>query len=110
MNKKKEIVFVPATPGSKLRYLLQKNDDMMSQVLSALEGTAKETILHKTGSNKKQRIPDWKEDVAPFKDNAHFWHSVWVSAGKPLNTTLHTIMKKSRNRYHLILRKKENFA
>ena len=82
-------------------------DDVMSQVLSALEETAKETIPHKTGSNKKQRIPEWKEDVAPFKDNAHFWHSVWVSAGKPLNTTLHTIMKKSRNRYHLILRKKK---
>ena len=63
--------------------------------------------LHRKQKVGKQRIPEWKEDVAPFKDSAHFWHSVWVSAGKPLNCTLHTIMKKSRNRYHLVLRQKK---
>ena len=40
-------------------------------------------------------------------EQSKFWFSLWVSAGKPLNTTLHTIMKKSRNRYHLVLRKKK---
>ena len=82
-------------------------DDLMSQLLSALEDTASETIPQKSAKVGKQRIPEWKEDVAPFKENAHFWHSVWVSAGKPLNCTLHTIMKKSRNRYHLVLRQKK---
>ena len=82
-------------------------DDVMSQVLSALEETASESTPQVTGCIKKQRIPEWKGDVAPVKDNAHFWHSVWVSAGKPLNNTLHTIMKKTRNQYHLVLRKKK---
>ena len=34
-----------------------------------------------------------------------FWHSIWISAGKPLNNTLHSIMKKTRNRYHFQIRK-----
>ena len=55
-------------------------DDLMSQLLSALEDTATETIPQKSTKVGKQKIPDWKEDVAPFKDNAHFWHCVWISA------------------------------
>ena len=34
-----------------------------------------------------------------------FWHSIWISADKPLNNTLHSIMKKTRNRYHFQIRK-----
>ena len=82
-------------------------DVLMHQTLKALEFTASKTIPLPRGKEAKVRIPDWKDDVAPFKENAHFWHSVWVSAGKPLNCHLHKIMKMTRNRYHLILRKKK---
>ena len=50
-------------------------------------------------------IPRWKEDIAPYKDNALFWNSVWNSAGKPHNTELHNIMKRTRNLYHFHIRK-----
>ena len=34
-------------------------------------------------------IPGWNDLVKPFKEDAMFWHSIWISAGKPLNNTLH---------------------
>ena len=82
-------------------------DNVMAQVLSALEAAAENNLPIPVAKSNKRRIPDWKDDVAPLKENAHFWHSVWLSAGKPLNCHLHDIMKKTRNRYHLILRKKK---
>ena len=30
---------------------------------------------------------------------------IWISTGKPLNNTLHSIMKKTRNRYNFQIRK-----
>ena len=53
----------------------------------------------------KTRFSSWQEDVQPFKDTAMFWHSIWLSAGRPLNTELHNIMKKTRNQYHYQIRK-----
>jgi hypothetical protein len=47
----------------------------------------------------------WKDFIEPFQDNARFWFSIWVSAGKPLNTVLHSIMKSTRNKYHYQIRK-----
>ena len=85
-------------------------DYLMTQVLSALEEAARTNLPIPEANSGKMRIPDWKEDVAPLKENAHFWHSVWVSAGKPINCYLHVIMKKTRNRYHLVLRKKKRMV
>ena len=47
----------------------------------------------------------WREKIQPFKDRAMFWHAIWVSAGKPLNTQLHMLMKRTRNIYHLQIRR-----
>ena len=43
--------------------------------------------------------------MEPFKKDAQFWNSIWISAGRPLNTELHRIMKRTRNVYHLQIRK-----
>ena len=43
--------------------------------------------------------------VKPFKDNAKFWHEVWLSCGKPINSSVHSIMKRTRNIYHYQFRK-----
>ena len=37
----------------------------------------------------------------PFKDDALFWHSVWISVGRSLNTEQHRIMR--RTKYTLII-------
>ena len=50
-------------------------------------------------------VPGWSLTVKPFRDKAHFWHQVWISAGRPLNTQLHKIMKKSKDVYHFQYRK-----
>ena len=44
------------------------------------------------------------------KDNDYFWNSVWISAGKPINCQLHNIMKITRNRYHLLIRRNKREA
>ena len=53
-------------------------------------------------------IPGWKDSVQPFKDDSYFWHQIWQSAGRPINTELHSIMKQVRNVYHYQLRKCKN--
>ena len=50
-------------------------------------------------------MPGWSDSVAPFRNNAHFWHNVWTSAGKPINCNLHNIMKRTRNLYLFQVRK-----
>ena len=45
--------------------------------------------------------PGFKIRVKPFKDVAYFWHQVWKSASSPLNCELHTIMKRTRNKYRM---------
>ena len=82
-------------------------DEVMYQVLSSLEESAIKNMTRTSRKNHKQKVPDWNEDIEPFRENAHFWHSVWISAGKPMNCQVHDIMKKTRNRYHLLIRKKK---
>ena len=55
--------------------------------------------------SKKKSVPGWKEAVGPYKEEAYFWHQVWVSYGRPINNDLHTAMKKSKNKYHYEYRK-----
>ena len=55
-------------------------------------------------------IASCANEVEPFKKDAYFWHAVWMSAGRPLNTTLHRIMKRTRNVYYLQIRKCKNMA
>ena len=58
---------------------------------------------------KEHPIAFWSE-IEPFKKDAQFWHSIWISAGRPLNTELHKIMKRTRNVYHLQIRKNKKAA
>ena len=53
----------------------------------------------------KKPTPGFNNQVKPFKETAYFWSAVWKSAGRPLNTQLHNIMKRSRNRYHIEFKK-----
>ena len=47
----------------------------------------------------------WNEEVKVYQNTAQFWHAIWVSAGRPVNCQLHFIMKRTRNVYHLMIRK-----
>ena len=47
----------------------------------------------------------WKEQVAPERKASLFWHSVWLSAGRPNQDQLFEIMKATRNRFKYALRR-----
>ena len=56
---------------------------------------------------KKMTRPEWpwKQNIEPYRQDALFWHAVWLSAGRPINTELLKVMKRTRNMYHLHIRK-----
>ena len=63
-------------------------------------------------SFRKHTIPGWNTQVKPFHGEARFWFSLWVSAGKPLHSSvpgqdhdLFKLMKLSRNNYHYAVRR-----
>ena len=81
-------------------------NDYTLTILGAMDDTIKTLAVTKEGmKNRSKVIPGWNDLVKPFKDEALFWHSIWLSAGKPLNTNLHAIMKRTRNVYHYHIRK-----
>ena len=77
-------------------------DQLMGQILEAVEEAAKDSLPTKktSPSTRKKVTPGWKIHVKPFRDKAFFWSQVWKSADKPIGTVLHTLMKRSRNIYH----------
>ena len=88
-------------------------DDHMCKILQLVEECCKDNLPTPTARKsrlKKSRISAWYEEVQPFKENAQFWHAVWLSAGKPLNSQLHMIMKRTRNVYHYQIRKCKHAA
>ena len=67
-------------------------DNYAEKVFESLDLTAKQALPNICGnkktesSNPKKNIPGWTATVKPFKEDAMFWKSIWVSLGKPLNT------------------------
>ena len=70
-------------------------------LLKAVQEVDEENLSMPVGGGKspvdeKKKIPGWREIVSPFREEAYFWHQVWVSYGRPLNTDIHLMMKKTR--------------
>ena len=87
-----------------------KIDGFVEEVLKNISDSGFETLpLSKPRgrgkNNQRKKTAGWIEYVEPYQDNAKFWHSVWISAGRPINTELHKIMKRTRNRFHYQVRK-----
>jgi hypothetical protein len=59
----------------------------------------------------KSRTPGWNSNVAANKEDAMFWHRLWILNGKPPNGLIYDNMKTSRKTYHYSIRsvrKQEN--
>ena len=87
-----------------------KIDLFVEEMLKNISDSGFETLPisnpQSRGKNKtRKKTAGWKEYVEPYQDNAKFWHAIWHSAGRPLNTELHNIMKRTRNRFHYQVRK-----
>ncbi len=55
--------------------------------------------------SKKYQMPYWNETVEPLKSDAKFWHSIWVSCGKPQDGAVTQIMRNTKHKYHYAIRK-----
>ena len=79
-------------------------DHFTLEVLETVQAVAEVSLPVPAPSGQNKRVttirPGWSEEVKPFRETAYFWHQVWKSADKPLNTQLHMIMKRTRNTYH----------
>ena len=86
-------------------------DSFLISLLEALESAAFESLPTSLSAGefhskfKRKPMPGWSESVKPFRDNAIFWNAIWKSAGRPINTELHRLMKTTRNKYHYQIRK-----
>ena len=87
----------------------EKADEFICKVLACIEDAAAEALpvprSPRTLPSQAKLVPGWKEIVKPFRDKAFFWHQVWLSAGRPINTELHRIIKKTKNLYNFQYRK-----
>ena len=43
--------------------------------------------------------------MLPFKNDSLFWHSIWLSLGKPNSGPVFEVMKHSHNKYHYAVRR-----
>ena len=87
-------------------------DNFLRRILDSITQVGRECFQKRKKSSvtKKQKIPLWQENIQPFKDTSMFWHAIWESAGRPINTELHNIMKRTRNMYHYQIRKGKKLA
>ena len=79
-------------------------DQFTLELLETVQTVAEESLPVPTSSGKKSGKescrPGWSDEVKPYRDNAYFWHQIWDSLGRPINTQVHNVMKRTRNIYH----------
>ena len=85
-------------------------DSFITDILENVSDSGYETLplshpVKENTKNVRKKTAGWKEFVEPSQDTAKFWHAIWISAGRPLNTELHKIMKRTRNQFHYQVRK-----
>ena len=75
---------------------LEAVDWLATEILESVQSAAEETLPcpKAGGGEKKTKItPGFNQKVKPHNDTVFFWHSIWKSAGRPINTQLYKIMK-----------------
>ena len=87
-----------------------QRDDLVLDIMGAVIESSHKCIPMVGGRQKSVRpdsgmVPGWREEVAPFRDASIFWHSLWLSAGRPNTGQLYLTMKMTRNKYHHALRR-----
>ena len=81
---------------------LEAVDWFATEVMEAIHLAGEETLPFPGAGmeERKKKTPGFKACVQPFKEHPLFWQQVWKSAGCPLNTELHKVMKRTRSKYH----------
>ena len=81
--------------------------DLLETVQNVAEETLPIPAAGGDGTKSKSSRPGWREEVKPYRETAYFWHQIWQSCGRPTNTEVHHIMKRTRNQYHFHYKKCE---
>ena len=76
-------------------------------IIEAVESAAVECLPVVGGDGKGTSlvVPGWNDYVKPFSEENKFWYSVWVSAGKPSQGALFSLMKRSKLQYKHAIRR-----
>ena len=97
--------------------LSEERDSLVIDVMSSIIETSQQCIPMSGGRRGSkpecpvsQAIPGWGDFVEPYKQDAVFWHSVWQSAGRPVQGVLKGIMTRTRNMYHYAIRRVKRMA
>ena len=86
----------------------ERDSHVLDLLVAMIESSHCAIPLTKPGQNKEKRvknIPGWKQHVEPFRSDSMFWHSIWLSSGRPTSGELHRVMCWSRNKFHYAVRK-----
>ena len=83
----------------------QDLDEIAAGLMDVLESAVKMNIPQSGSSRSGSSIPGWSTFIKPLKEDADFWSSVWISAGRPQNTELHRVARYTRNKYHRGIKK-----
>ena len=93
---------------------LHDRDQHVLDILCAAIETSYETVpltsRQGTGTSCHQPLPGWKEIVEPLKQDSLFWHSIWLSAGRPPSGALHQVMCHARRKYHTAVKRVKRLA
>ena len=78
-----------------------------ADVLYSIQEAAESTLPtpKATSMDKHKKSLACLEEVKEHKETASFWFNIWMSAGRPTNTQLHTIIKRTRKVFHFVIRK-----
>ena len=93
-------------PEILVSHIEERDKHVLDILCSAIE-TSYECIplSAKQGPGRKpgtstQPLPGWNEKIAPLKTDSRFWHSVWISAGRPTVGSLYMVMCHTRSKNH----------
>ena len=88
---------------------LEAVDWFAVEVMEAVQ-TAEETALPfpKAGKAGEKGMPGFCERVKPFKETLYFWHSLLKFSKRLTNNWVHNIMKRTRYKYKMKLKKCQN--
>ena len=80
-----------------------------NNVLEVLIGIVESSYcyIHIVGKDERQPsknnkvIPNWEEEVKPFRNATIYWHAQWVNKGREKEGWLYETMVQKRKDYHL---------
>ena len=79
----------------------QLHDDIISACIDASEDTP-------SNGKSSKNVPGWNEFLRSEKEKAILWPKIWISNGSPRHGHVADIMRRTRAKYHYVIRRTKN--